>query len=94
VSLHPGFASHLEKRRFTGLFYTQKALAFAFRCYRPAMTKKDAERGIDILAKSTYRDLKQSGYSRADIMAFASNILGHLTQEAKEPSAGAVDHAR
>ena len=57
------------------------------------MTKKDAERGIDILAKSIYRDLKQSGYGRADIMAFASNILGQLTQEAKEPRAEAVDRA-
>lgn len=48
------------------------------------MTKQDAQRGIDILAKSTYRDLKQNGYSRADIMAFASGILGQLTQDAKE----------
>lgn len=57
------------------------------------MTKKDAERGIDILAKSIFRDLKQSGYGRADIMAFASNILGQLTQEGKERRAETVDSA-
>jgi hypothetical protein len=48
------------------------------------MTKQDAQRAIDILAKSTYRDLKEGGYSRADIMAFASNILGQLSDDAKE----------
>jgi hypothetical protein len=57
------------------------------------MTKQDAERGIDILAKSIYRDLKQSGYNRADIMAFASNILGQLTQEAKERAVESVESA-
>ncbi len=49
------------------------------------MTKQDATRGIDILSKTVYRDLKQAGYGRADIVAFASNILGHLTDEAKQP---------
>lgn len=47
------------------------------------MTKQEAQRGIDILAKSVYRDLKQTGYSRADIVAFASSILEHLTNDAK-----------
>jgi hypothetical protein len=47
------------------------------------MTKHDAERGIEILAKSVYRDLKQSGYSRADIVSFASSILEHITNDAK-----------
>lgn len=58
---------------------------------KPTMTKQDAQRGIDILAKSIYRDLKQNGYSRADIMAFASNILGHLTQEPKDRRDEAVE---
>lgn len=58
------------------------------RCYKyPAMTKQDAARGIDILAKTVYRDLKQAGYSRADIVSFASNLLGHLTKEAAQPAA-------
>jgi hypothetical protein len=51
------------------------------------MTKQDASRGIDILSKTVYRDLKQAGYGRADIVAFASNILGHLTDEAKQQTA-------
>ena len=50
------------------------------------MTKQDATRGIDILAKTVFRDLKQAGYGRADIVAFASNILGHLTSEAQQPA--------
>ena len=48
------------------------------------MTKQNATRGIDILAKTVFRDLKQAGYCRADIVAFASNILGHLTSEAQQ----------
>lgn len=48
------------------------------------MTKQDSTRGIDILAKTVFRDLKQAGYCRADIVAFASNILGHLTSEAQQ----------
>ncbi|HEX5657746.1 MAG TPA: hypothetical protein VFX59_11150 [Polyangiales bacterium] len=51
------------------------------------MTKQDATRGIDILAKTVYRDLKLAGYGRAEIVSFASNILGHLTDEAKQPPA-------
>ena len=46
-------------------------------------TNKDTQRAIDILAKSVYRDLKQHGYSRADVVAFASSILEQLTNEAK-----------
>lgn len=57
------------------------------------MTKHDAERGIDILAKSVYRDLKQSGYSRADILAFASNILENITEDAKASRAQVVESA-
>jgi hypothetical protein len=48
------------------------------------MTKQEAERGIEILAKSVYRDLKQAGYARADIVAFASGILENITNDARE----------
>lgn len=47
------------------------------------MTEQAAQRAIDIFAKSVYRDLKQNGYSRADIVAFASSILEQLTNDAK-----------
>lgn len=50
------------------------------------MTKQDTQRAIEILAKSVYRDLKQNGYSRADVVAFASNILEQLTADAKAQS--------
>ncbi len=46
-------------------------------------TKQDTQRAIDILAKSVYRDLKQNGYSRADMVAFASSILEQITTDAK-----------
>ena len=45
--------------------------------------KQETQRAIDILAKSVYRDLKQHGYSRADVVAFASSILEQLTNDAK-----------
>ncbi len=57
------------------------------------MTKQDAARGIDIFAKSVYRDLKQAGYCRADIVSFASSILGHITTEAKQGQVESVDSA-
>jgi hypothetical protein len=47
------------------------------------MTKQDTQRAVEILAKSVYRDLKQNGYARADIVAFASSILEQLTNDAK-----------
>jgi hypothetical protein len=46
-------------------------------------TKQDTQRGLEILAKTVYRDLKQQGYSRADVLAFASSILEQVTSEAK-----------
>lgn len=55
------------------------------------MTKQDATRGIDIFAKTVYRDLKQAGYCRADIVSFASSILGHITTEARQDAADASD---
>jgi hypothetical protein len=46
-------------------------------------TPQDNRRAIEILAKTVYRDMKQHGYARADIVAFASAILEQLTREAK-----------
>lgn len=47
------------------------------------MNKQPGQRAVEILAKTVYRDLKQNGYSRADIVAFASSILEQLTNDAK-----------
>lgn len=55
------------------------------------MTKQEAARGIEILAKSVYRDLKQGGYAREDIVAFASGILEQLTNDAKSKRSESVD---
>jgi hypothetical protein len=55
------------------------------------MTKPASQRAIDIFAKSVYRDLKQSGYTRADIVAFASSILEQLTSDAKAKAAENAD---
>jgi len=51
------------------------------------MTKQEAQRAIDIFAKTVYRDLKQNGYSRADIVSFASCILEQITSDAKKNTA-------
>lgn len=56
------------------------------------MTKQEAQHAIDIFAKTVYRDLKQNGYSRADIVSFASCILEQITSDAKKtPAAEAVE---
>ncbi len=51
------------------------------------MTKQESQRAVEIFAKTVYRDLKQNGYSRADVVAFASSILEHLTNDAKSSAA-------
>ena len=38
-------------------------------------------RGIRILAKSVYRELKNSGHSRSDIVAFTNAVLELVTTE-------------
>lgn len=52
-------------------------------------SQHDNQRAIEILAKSVYRDLKQNGYSRADMVAFASSILEQITTDAKSGTAAA-----
>ena len=55
-------------------------------------TKQETQRAVEILAKSVYRDMKQNGYSRADMVAFASSILEQITTDAKS-SAEAANNA-
>jgi hypothetical protein len=53
------------------------------------MDQQEAQRSIDIFARTVYRDLKERGFDRAAILAFASNILGHVSAEARvEPPRG------
>lgn len=56
-----------------------------------ATSATEAPRAIKILAKSTFRELKSSGYSRADVLAFATEMLALVksdyTQDSVIPSA-------
>ena len=56
-------------------------------------TKQDQQRALEILAKSVYRDLKNQGYSRADVLSFASSILEQVTSEAKSNKSEMQDSA-
>ena len=43
-------------------------------------------RALRILAKSVYRDLKSSGYSRSDIVHFTNALLELVTTDIKQES--------
>jgi len=55
------------------------------------MNKQEAQRGIEILAKSVFRDLKQAGYGRTEVVAFASSLLEQLTNDASALRGDVVD---
>ena len=42
------------------------------------------ERGVKILAKSVYKQLKQSGASRAEIVGFTNAMLELVTSEIRD----------
>jgi hypothetical protein len=44
-------------------------------------------RGIEILAKSFYRELRAAGYDRQDVMRIVSEILAQLTAEIRHARA-------
>lgn len=41
-------------------------------------------RALRILAKSTFRELKSSGYSRSEILAFATEMLALVSSDLRE----------
>jgi hypothetical protein len=41
-------------------------------------------RALRILAKSTFRELKSSGYSRSDILAFATEVLSLVSTDLRD----------
>lgn len=43
-------------------------------------------RAVKILAKSVYRELKQSGYSRSDMVGFTNALLELVTSDLKTES--------
>jgi len=46
-----------------------------------ADTTQTQPRALRILAKSTFRELKSSGYSRSDILAFATEMLSLVSSD-------------
>ncbi|MFW5926163.1 MAG: hypothetical protein ACOCV4_08340 [Myxococcota bacterium] len=43
-------------------------------------------RAVKILAKSVYRELKQSGYSRSDMVGFTNALLELVTSDVQSDS--------
>jgi hypothetical protein len=48
---------------------------------QPNTNKPTDPRAVKILAKSIYRELKASGYSRSDMMGFTNALLELVTSE-------------
>jgi hypothetical protein len=48
-----------------------------------ASTPRADERPLKILAKSVYRELKASGYSRSDMVGFTNALLDLVTSDMK-----------
>lgn len=51
--------------------------------HNPKAQAVDA-RGIRIIAKSVYRELRSSGHSRSDIVAFTNAVLELVTTELRD----------
>ncbi len=47
-------------------------------------------RALRILAKSTFRELKSSGYSRSEILAFATEMLSLVSTDLREQTVEAA----
>lgn len=60
---------------------------------RTAVEPAPDARAVKILAKSVYRELKASGYSRSDMVGFTNALLELLTSDAGTPSEGPADRS-
>ncbi|HJL19651.1 MAG TPA: hypothetical protein RMH99_28570 [Sandaracinaceae bacterium LLY-WYZ-13_1] len=49
-------------------------------------TPSQEPRALRILAKSVFRELKTTGYSRSDIVAFATEMLSLVSSDIREQS--------
>lgn len=49
----------------------------------PTDPTQDHARAVKILAKSIYKELRQNGYTRNEIVAFSTELLGLVTTEIK-----------
>ena len=59
----------------------------------PAANPQQGPRALRILAKSVFRELKSSGYSRSDIVAFATEMLSLVSSDLREGTADENDLA-
>lgn len=50
-------------------------------------------RALRILAKSVFRELKSSGYSRSDIVAFSTEMLSLVSTDLREQTEAEADLA-
>jgi hypothetical protein len=50
-----------------------------------------SQRALRVLAKSVFKELKRAGYSRSEMVAFASELLDLVTAEIKADGGGADD---
>ena len=46
-------------------------------------TRREREKAIKILAKSIYRELRQSGYDTREIVSLSSELIGLITTDIK-----------
>jgi hypothetical protein len=56
-------------------------------------TQTSQPRALRILAKSVFRELKSSGYSRSEILSFATEMLSLVTSDLREPASQALGDA-
>lgn len=54
---------------------------------RPSQTPAGDTRAIRILAKSVYRELRSSGHSQSDIVAFTNSLLELVTTDLRDENA-------
>ena len=50
----------------------------------PTVPIQNREKALKILSKSIYRDLRQNGYERAQIVALAGEIISLVTSDTKD----------
>lgn len=49
------------------------------------------QRALRVLAKSVFKELKRAGYSRSEMVAFASELIDLVTHEIKAQNNGGGD---
>ncbi len=50
----------------------------------PPTTGHESSRALRILAKSVFRELKSSGYTRSDMVSFTTELLSLVTSDIRD----------